>query len=91
MKFPEYDIPKSIFFELFMEDGSLSFSESEPVTVFFYQFDSIPFPDPISEIVPEHGSDCCKCNRRDDVIYSPKSTDQNHHIHPWYCSTDYRE
>lgn len=91
MKFPEDDIPKSIFFELFMEYIGFGFSESEPVTVFFYEFDSIPFPDPVSEIVPEHSSDCCQCNRRDDMICSPKSTHQNHHVHPWYRSTDYRE
>lgn len=62
MKLSKYDIPESILFDLFVEDACLGLAEPDPVTIFFDNFYSVPFPDPVSEVVPEHRSD----DRRDD-------------------------
>jgi hypothetical protein len=57
MKLSEYNIPKSIFFDLFCEDFLFCFSESDIVTITVDDLVSIPFSDPISDIVTEHGTD----------------------------------
>ncbi len=57
MKLSEYNIPKSIFFDLFCEDFLFCFSESDIVTITVYDLVSVPFSDPISDIVTEHGTD----------------------------------
>lgn len=91
MEFPEDNIPKSIFFDLFREDSFLSFPDSEPVTIFFDQLMSIPFPDPVTEIVPDHRSDDGCEDREEEMISSPESADQYHHIHPRDCCSDDRQ
>ena len=91
MEFSEDDIPEAIFLDLFREDFLFSLPDSEPVTVFFDQFMSVPFPDPVAEIVPEHRTDDGSEDREEEVITSPESTDKYHHIHPRDCSSDDRQ
>jgi hypothetical protein len=74
-----------------VEYGCFRFTKSEPVTIFFDKFDPIPFPDPVSEIIPDHCSNGRKRDSRDYVVRSPKSSNKNHNIHPRYSGTDNRE
>lgn len=91
MKLAEYDIPKSIFLYLSMEYRSLSTTYSEPVSVFFDELGTVPFPDPVAQIVPEHRTDTSTDDREDDVILPPESSDEYHDIHAWYSCPDDRE
>lgn len=88
MKFAEHDIPKPIFFYLSMEYSSFSFPESDPVSIFFYDFCSIPFSDPVTEIIPEHSTEDGERYGPDEVILPPESSHEDHHIHPRYSSPD---
>ena len=57
MKLSEYNIPKSIFLDLFCEYFLFCFPESDIVTITVDDLVSIPFSDPISDIVTEHSTD----------------------------------
>ena len=91
MEFPEDDIPEPIILDLFFEDLLFCLPDSEPVTVFFDQFATIPFPDPEAEIVPDHGTDDCRDDREGKVIPRPESSDEDHDIHPRNGSSNDRK
>lgn len=91
MKFSKNNIPKSVFFYLFWEYFLFCFSESDVVTIFLDDLMSIPFSDPISDIISDHGTKCSQENRSYDMSFSPKSTNKNHNIHPWKSCSDNRE
>ncbi len=91
VKFPEDDIPESIFLYLLVEDLIFCFSESDPVAIFFDNLLPIPFPDPVSEVVPEHRSDDSTEYGPHDMGFPPESTDEDHHVHPWDRRPDDRK
>ncbi len=91
MELAERDIPESIFLELSGEDLLFCFSQPEPVSISFDKFSTIPLPDPVAEIVPEHRTDDGSEDREEKVIPCPESSHQYHHIHPWNSSTDNRK
>lgn len=91
MKLSENDIPKAIFRDLFFEYFLFCFSESDIVSVFFYDFMSVPFTDPVAEIVSEHCSDTCETYRQEYMIFPPKSSYENHDIHTRHGSSDDRK
>lgn len=91
MELAECDIPESVFLELSLEDLLLSTPEREPVSVFFDELVAIPLPDPVSEIVPEHGTEYRRDDREGEVCLRPESSDEDHDIHPWYCRPDDRQ
>lgn len=91
MELPEYDIPKSIFLYLFMEDTSFSLSYTEPVAILLYKLGPIPFSDPVTKIIPEHSTDDGWDYRPDDMSLTPESSYEDHDIHAWYCCSDDRK
>jgi hypothetical protein len=91
MEFTEHNVPKSIFRNLSFEDFLFSFSESYVVSIAFDDLMTVPFSDPVSEIVSEHGSDTGESDRTDEMSFSPKPSYQYHDIHPWYGCPDDRE
>lgn len=88
MKFSEDDIPKSIFFDLLMENRCFCFSYSEPIAIFFDKLRSIPFSYPVPEIISEHGSDNGTYDRTCDMVLTPETPNKDHHIHPWNSGTN---
>ncbi len=91
MEFPESNIPESIFLNLSFEDLLLSCPDSEPVSIFLDEFMSVPFPDPVAEIIPEHSTEDRTDDREGKMISRPESSDEDHHIHPWDRSPDDRK
>ena len=91
MELSQYDIPKSIFFDLLVEDGSLGLAHTEPVSILLDELAPVPFPDPVSEIIPEHSTDDGSEDRQNDMSLPPESTDEDHDIHPRDCCPDDRE
>lgn len=91
MELPEDDIPKSIFLDLPFEDARLGLTNSEPVTVLYDKLFPEPFPDPVADIVPEHRSEYCRGDGQCEVLPSPKSSYEDHHIHPGDGCTDKRK
>lgn len=89
MKFSEYYIPEAISLDLSVKDMRLCFADSKPVSIAFYELFSIPFSDPVAEIVPEHGTTYRHGDCEREVHFPPKSTYENHNIHTWHsCSDD---
>ena len=88
MELPKYDIPESIFFELFVEYFLFSFPHPEPFTVFFDEFFSYLFAYPVTDIVPEHSSNNGDEYRHEEMITRPESSDEDHHVHPGNCRPD---
>ena len=82
MKLPEDDIPEAIILDLFFEDLLFSLSDSEPVTIFLDKLMTVPFTDPEAEIVPDHGADDGRDDRKGKMISCPESSDEDHDIHP---------
>ena len=91
MKLSEHDIPCTIFLDLTVENLHLRSSESEPFTMFLEDSSTILFSEPVSEPVPEHGSDTCSEDGADEMRLSPESTYEDHHIHPREDDSDDRE
>ncbi len=52
---------------------------------------SVPFPDPVAEIIPEHSTEDRTDDREGKMISRPESSDEDHHIHPWDGCPDDRE
>ena len=88
VKLSENDIPKPIFLYLFMQYGCFRLSDTEPITILLYELCSIPFPDPVSKIIPEHSTDDGREDCPYDMRLPPESSYKNHDIHPWYCCPD---
>lgn len=91
MELTESDIPESVFLELSVEDPLLSLPDSEPVTILLDEFFSDLSPYPVTDIVSEHGSDAGCYDGEYEVFLTPESSDEYHHVHPWYCRPDDRE
>jgi hypothetical protein len=88
MELPEYDIPKSIFLYLSLEYTSFCLAYTDPVTILRDELFSPPFPDPVAYIVSEHRSEDSRDDGQYDMLSSPESSDENHHVHPWYRCPD---
>jgi len=91
MEFPEYYKPSSIFFNLFSQIFEFSSSKSEPVAVFFQKRFSIPFPEEISEGIPDHRSDNGNDNNFSKGGFTEESTDEEHDLLTRDKYSDYRE
>jgi hypothetical protein len=74
-----------------MEDRGFGLTDSKPVTIFLDELSSIPFPDPVPQIIPEHSPDDRRCDRSYDMSLSPESTHEDHDIHPRDCCPDDRK
>lgn len=88
VKLSEDDIPESIFFDLSLEYTGLGLSYSEPVSIFCQKLFPEPFPDPVADVVSDHGSSYSRDDSRHQMISSPESSYEDHHIHPWDGCTD---
>ncbi len=88
MKLTKDDIPKSIFLYLPWENILFCFSETDIVSIFLYDTVPVPFSDPISEIVSDHCTNSCQCDRENHMGFSPKSSYQDHDVHARYSGSN---
>ena len=91
MELPKDDIPKSIFLDLSFEYLSFRLAHSHPVTIASDEIMSEPFPDPVADIVAEHRAGYSTYDCQYEVISSPESSYEDHHVHPWYSCPDERK
>ena len=91
MELPKDDIPKSIFLDLSFEYLSFRLAHSHPVTIASDEIMSEPLPDPVADIVAEHRARDSTYDCQYEVISSPESSYEDHHIHPWYSCPDERK
>lgn len=67
MELTEDDIPESVLLYLFREDFLFCFTESYIVSVSLDDLVPVPLTYPVSEVVPEHSTECCERDREYDV------------------------